>query len=103
MMDTSRVITAIKGDREGRLWVEFGGDGLNDTDISECAFALPRWDVSDIDHVHYFNLRWKFLMSPRVRLVRSILAFALRFLPFVFGIELVVLLEDPTFSVGMIS
>ena len=59
--------------------------------------------MSDINHVHCFNLRWKFLLSPRIRLTRFVLVFALRTLPFVFGIELAGLLEDPTFSVGMIS
>ena len=97
------MIPAIKGDRTGRPWVEFGGNGLNGIDILECAFALPLWDMSDIDHVHCFDLRWKFLLSPRVWLARFILVFALRYLPFVFGIEFVGLLEDPTFSVGMIG
>ena len=66
MMDTSRMIPAIKGDRAGRPWVEFGGDELEGIDISECMFALPLWDMSDIDHVHCFDLWWKFLLSPRV-------------------------------------
>ena len=102
MTDTSQVIPAIKGDRTGRPWVEFGGDGLDDIDISECAFVLPLWDMSDIDHVHCFDLRWKFLLSPRVRLARFILVFALRSLPLVFGGELAGLLEDPTTVVGMV-
>ena len=97
------MIPAIKDDRTGRPWVEFGGNGLNGTDISECAFALPLWDMSDIDHVHCFDLRWKFLLSPRVWLARFVLVLSLRSLPFVFGVELASLLEDPTFSVGMIS
>ena len=103
VMDTSRMIPAIEGDRTGRPWVEFVGDGLYNIYVSECAFALLFWVMSDIDHVHYFYLRWKFLLSPRIWLARFIHVFALRSLPFVFGIELVGLLEDPTFSVGMIS
>ena len=79
------------------------GDWLDGIDISECAFALPLWDMSGIDHVHCFDLRWKFLLSPRVRLARFILVFALRSLPFVFGVEFAGLLEDPTFSVGMVG
>ena len=102
MTDTSGVVPAIEGDREGRPWVEFGGDELCNIYVLECAFALPLWDVSDIDHVHRFDLRWKFLLSPRVRLARFILVFALRSLPFVFGVEFAGLLEDPTFSVSMI-
>ena len=97
------MIPAIKGDWTGRPWVELGGDGLNGVDLSECALALPLWDTSDIDHVHYFDLRWKFLLSPRVRLARFVLVFTLRFLPFVFGIEFAGLLEDQTFSIGMIG
>ena len=99
MMDTSR----IKGGRTGRPWVELGGDGLNGVDISECALALPLWDMSGIDHVHCFGFRWKFLLFPRVRLARFVLAFALRPLPFVFGVEFACLLEHPTFSVCMIG
>ena len=44
-----------------------------------------------------------FSPHPRVRLARFVLVFAMRFLPFVFGVEFVGLLEDPTFSVGMIG
>ena len=103
MTDTSRMIPTIKGDRTCRPWVEFGGHRLNGIDVSECAFALPFWDMSDIDHVHCFDLRWKFLLSPRVRLARFILVLALRSLPFVFSVELARLLEDPTFSIGVSS
>ena len=103
MTDTSWMIPAIKGDRTGRPWLELGGDGLNGVDIAECALALPLWDMSDIDHVHCFDLRWKFLLSPRVWLARFILIFALRSLSFVLDVEFTGLLEDPTFSVGMIS
>ena len=97
------MIPAIKGDRTGRPWVEFGDGGLYSVYVSECAFALPLWDMSDIDHVHRFGLWYKFLLSPRVWLARFILVFALRSLSFVFGVELAFLLEDPTFSIGMIS
>ena len=58
--------------------------------------------MSDIDHVHYFDLRWKFLLSPCVQLVSFILVFALRSLPLVFGGELASLLEDPTIAVGIV-
>ena len=97
------MIPAIKGDRTGRPRVELGGDGLGSIDVLECAFALPLWDMSDLDHVHYFDLWWKFLLSPRVWLAKFVLVFALRSLPFVFGVEFAGLLEDPIFSVGMIS
>ena len=97
------MIPAIKGDQTGRPWVKFGGDLLDSIYVSECVFALPFWDMSDINHVHCFDLRWKFLLSPRIWLARFVLVFALRSLPFVFGVELVGLLEDPTFFVGMIS
>ena len=102
MTDTSRMIPVIKGERAGRPWVEFGSDGLNGIDISECAFALPLWDMSDINHIHRFDLRGKFLLFPCVRLARFILVFAWCILPLVFGVELAGLLEDPTFSMGMI-
>ena len=102
-MDISRMIPAIEVDRTGRPWVEFGGDRFYSIHVSECAFALPLWDMSDINHVHYFDLRWKFLLSPHIWLARFVLVFALQSLPFVFGIELAGLLEDPTFSVGMIG
>ena len=97
------MIPAIKGDRTDRPWVEFGGDWLDGIDISECMFALPLWDMSDINHVHRFDLRWKFLLSPRVRLARFVLVFALRSIPLVFGVELAGLLEDSTASIGMNS
>ena len=103
MTDAGRVIPAIKGDQACRTWVKFGGNGLYSIYISECAFALPLWDMSDINHVHCFDLWWKVLLSPCIRLVRFILVFALRSLPFVFSVELAGLLEDPTFSVGVIS
>ena len=96
------MIPAIKGDRTGRPWLELGGNGLDSIDVSKCAFALPLWDMSDVDHVHCFDLRWKFLLSPRVWLARSILVCALRSLPLLFGGELAGLLEDPTTAVGMV-
>ena len=55
-----------------------------------------------IDHVHYFDLRWKFLLSPRVRPARFVLVFTLRSLSLVFGVEFSNLLEDPTTTVGMV-
>ena len=103
MTDTSRMIPAIEGDWAGGPRIEFWGDGLNGIDISECPFALPLWDMSDINHVHCFNLRWKFFLSPCVRLARFVLVFTLRSLPLVFGVEPAGLLEDPTFSVGVVS
>ena len=42
-------------------------------------------------------------MFPSALLARLVLIFAWCILPLVFGVELVGLLEDPTFSVGMIS
>ena len=42
-------------------------------------------------------------MFPNVLLERLILVFAWCILPLVYGVELARLLEDPTFSVGMIS
>ena len=41
-------------------------------------------------------------MFPSVLLERLILIFACCILPLVYGVELAGLLEDPTFSVGMI-
>ena len=96
------MIPAIESDRAAQPWVQFGGDGLYKIYVSECAFALPLWDVSGINHVHCFDLRLEFLLSPWVRLVRLILVFALRSLSLVFGVELVGLLQDPTITVGMV-
>ena len=42
-------------------------------------------------------------MFPRVLLRRLVLVFTWCILPLVYGVELAGLLEDPTFSVGMIS
>ena len=42
-------------------------------------------------------------MFPSVLLERLILVLAWCILPFVYGVELTELLEDPTFYVGMIS
>ena len=42
-------------------------------------------------------------MFPSVSLERLILIFAWCILPLVYGVELAGLLEDPTFSVGMIA
>ena len=42
-------------------------------------------------------------MFPSVLLGRLVLVFTWCILPLVYGVELVGLLEDPTFSVGMIS
>ena len=42
-------------------------------------------------------------MFPSVLLERLILVFAWCILPLVYGVEFAGLLEDPTFSVGMIS
>ena len=42
-------------------------------------------------------------MFPSVLLGRLVLVFTWCILPFVYGVELARLLEDPTFSVGMIS
>ena len=42
-------------------------------------------------------------MFPSVLLERLILVFAWCILPLVYGVELAGLLEDPTFSVGMIG
>ena len=103
MPDTSRMIPAIESDRAGRPWVEFGGDVLYRIYVSECAFALPLWYVGGVNHVHCFDLRWKFFLSSCVQLAGFVIVFALRWLTLVFGVELAGLLEDPTFSVGVIS
>ena len=50
-----------------------------------------------------FDFWWEFLLFPSVLLGRLILVFTWCILPFVYGVELAGLLEDPTFSVGTIS
>ena len=52
--------------------------------------------------MYCFDFWWKFLLFPSVLLERLILVFAWCILPLMFGIELAGLLEDPTFSMGMI-
>ena len=52
--------------------------------------------------VYCFDFWWEFLLFPRVLLARLILVFARCILPLMFGVELAGLLEDPTFSMGMI-
>ena len=58
--------------------------------------------MSDKDHVHCFDLWWKFLLSPRDRLARFVLVFALRSLPLMLSVEFAGLLEDPATTVGMV-
>ena len=60
--------------------------------------------MSNVDHVHYFDLGGKFLLPPYVRWARFfVVVLAGRPFPLVFGVELAGLLEDLTASVGMIS
>ena len=103
MSDTSRMILVIESDQAGRPWVEFGGNGLYNIYVLECAFALPLWYVSGINHVHCFYLWSEFFLSPSVRLARLVLIFTWRLPPFVFGVYLAGLLENPAFSVGAIG
>ena len=49
-----------------------------------------------------FDFWWEFLLFPSVLLGRLVLVFTWCILPLVYGVELAGLLEDPTFSVGMI-
>ena len=55
MMDTGRMIPAIKGDRTGRPWIELWGEWLYRVDVVECALALPLGDMGSIYLVHYFD------------------------------------------------
>ena len=61
------------------------------------------FSLDHVQHIYYFDFWWKFLLFPSVLLERLILVFAWCILPFVYGVELTGLLEDPTFPVGMIS
>ena len=70
------------------LWAYFSGSAV---------LFLP------LINVYCFDFWWKFLLFPSVLLERLILVFAWCILPLVYGVELAGLLEDPTFSVGMIS
>ena len=71
MSATSQMIPAIKSDRAGRPWVEFGGDGFYSVYVSECAFALPLWYVGCINHSHTIDLWWKFF-PPKFKTVNMI-------------------------------
>ena len=55
-----------------------------------------------MDHVYCFNLWWELFLSSGALLARFILVCAWCLFPFVFGVYLTGLLEDPTFSVGVI-
>ena len=83
MLDTSRVIPAIKSDRVGRPRVELGGYGLHGAYVLECAFAPS---LQYVDHVHCFDLWWEFFLSPSVLLARLILVFTWCLPPLVFGV-----------------
>ena len=50
------MVPTIESDRVGRPWVEFWGDGLYRIDVPERAFALPLGDMSNVYHVHRFDL-----------------------------------------------
>ena len=60
--------------------------------------------MSNVYHIHRFDLGGKFLLSPCVRWARLfIVVLAGRPFPLVFGVELAGLFKDPTILVGMIS
>ena len=99
MPDTCRVVPVIKSDRAGQPGVEPRGDGLYRACVSECMLASP---LRHMDHVYRFNFWWELLLFPSALLARLVLVFAWCILPLMFGVELAELLEDPTFSVGMI-
>ena len=98
MSDAFRVIPAIKSDREGQPGVELRGDGLYGAYVSECMFASP---LHHVDHVYCLNLWWEFFLYSSALLARLALVFAWC-PPLMFGVLLTGLLEDPTFSVGVI-
>ena len=81
--DTGWVFLAIKSDRVGLPRVEFRGDGLYGTYVSECMFASP---LRHVNHVHCFDLWWEFFLSPSVLLARLILVFTWCLPPLVFGV-----------------
>ena len=66
--------------------------------------ALPCRGVCHVYHVHCFYFGGKLLLSPGAG-EASLFFFAVtwRPLPFVFGIELASLFENPTISVGMVG
>ena len=64
--------------------------------------ALPFGDVGDIDHIHRFDLRGKFLLPPCVRWAGLIIVLAWRPFPLLFGISLIGTFEDPTICVGVV-
>ena len=61
------------------------------------------FSLDHVKHVYCFDFWWKFLLFPRVLHGRLFLVFTWRILPLVYGVELAGLLEDPTFSVGVIG
>ena len=50
------MVPAIESDRAGRPWVEFWGDWLYRIDVLERALTLPLGDMSNVYHVHRFDL-----------------------------------------------
>ena len=60
--------------------------------------------MGDIDHIHRFDLRGKFLLPPCVRWARLfVVVLAGRPFPLVFGVELAGLFKHPTVFVGVIG
>ena len=65
---------------------------------------LPYRVVCHVYHVHCFHVGWKLLLTPSISWVSLfVVAVAWRRPPFVFGVELAGLLEDPKDSIGVIS
>ena len=90
----------VKSDRLKRPVAGLHGDRPLGIFIWECRFVSP---LDHMYHVYCFYFWWKFLLFPSVLLERLILVFAWCILPLVYGVELAGLLEDQTFSVGMIG
>ena len=77
MTDTGRMVPAIESDRAGGPWVKFWADWLYCIDVPERAFALLLGDMSNVYHVHRFDLgRGEFLLSPCVRWTRLLVIVA---------------------------
>ena len=83
--DTGWVILAIKGDRTGCPWIDFGQQALQRRHplVRACA---PFGYVSDVDHVHCFYFGGKLLLTPGVRMTGLVVIFAWRSLPLVFAV-----------------
>ena len=103
MMNTGRMVPAIKGDRTVRPWIELWGDWLHRVDVPQCMLLLPLGNMDGVYHVYRFHLGRKFLLSPCDRRPGLLVVITMWPLFLIFDIQLAGLFKYPTFSVGVVG